>query len=73
MDTNITTQAEVTLYVSKLSTAGILKGLTVQDSIKFPDSAKAWVWAKEHKTVPVKSTGGSRYLISDASFQSFAR
>jgi hypothetical protein len=73
METKTPTQTEVTLYVSKLFTAGILKGLTVQDTIKFSDSAKAWNWAKEHKTVPVKSTGGSRYLISDASFQSFSR
>lgn len=74
MDANTTqTQTETTLYVSKLFTAGVLKGITVQDNFKFMSADKAWDWAKKHKTVPVKSTGGSRYLIIDASFQSFVR
>lgn len=63
-----------TLYFTKLFTSGPLKGLTVNESMTTYDLAGTVAWVNRHRTVPVKPIGGiSPYVISDASFQSYAR
>lgn len=61
------------LYVRKLFTAGLLKGMSVVAAIPFPDVYTAAAFAGKHRSQPVKSFGGAKYIITDASFQNFAR
>lgn len=77
METNGSTSqpSEVTLYISQYFVSGLLKGITYHDTMPFASVNEATAWANLHKTVPVKSwnRGGSNYIVSDFSFQSFAR
>lgn len=61
------------LYVRKLFTAGLLKGMSIVAAIPFPDVYTAAAFAGKHRSEPVKSFGGAKYIIADASFQNFAR
>ena len=60
------------LYIKKLFTGGLLKGLTYNDYITFSELEEANKWSMGTKVKrPYGNT--SPYEIIDASFQSFQR
>ena len=62
---------KTTLYFTKTFTAGILKGITINESLPFVSVDRAEVWRKAVTAKGLK--GRLPYRIVDYSYQSYAR
>ena len=62
-----------TIYFTKFFTAGVLKGLTINEKVSFPTVEACVDYVRRGAKGIKKPLGGSPYKIIDWSFQSYAR